>query len=299
MKRKLVKQGSNTLTISLPAKWVETFDLKQGDEVNLEEDKKTLVISTCHEFKASKSEINISGLRKTLAYVYLNNCYTRGDDEVKVIYDSPKLCNVISEATSSMIGYAIVEQGKSYCILKDLSGTSSAEFDILFRRILRLIEAMGESGLEAMKKKDIKSLNALSSMDLNVNKFTNYCLRSLNKKGYRDFQKTMHYSTILVLIEQLGDEYARLYKALDAPIRKDTLKLFEDVVKLNRIFSRIFHKYSKEDATEIFNKRDWLREITMQKMRKQCLNDALVLYRIRKMVELMGDILKIEIGLHI
>ncbi|MBU2638460.1 MAG: AbrB/MazE/SpoVT family DNA-binding domain-containing protein [Nanoarchaeota archaeon] len=299
MKRKLVKQGENTLTISLPSAWVNSFGLKPGDEVELNEENKGLLISTSAEFKPRKSEIDISGLRKSLAYVYITDCYIRGDDEIKVRYDSPELLEVITGACNSLLGFAIIEQGKNYCILKDLSGTTQNDFDMLFRRILLLIGSMGDSGLEALKKKDIKSLIVISKTDEAINKFTNYCLRSLNRKGYRDFQKTMHYYTIIALLEQLGDEYARLYKGIHAPVSRGGIKLFEDFVGMSRKFSTLFHKYDKAVATDIFNTRDRLREMTLEKMNKPCINDVILLYRIRKMTELMADIIKLEIGLHI
>lgn len=299
MKRKLVRQGENTLTISLPSAWVSSFGLKAGDEVELSEENKSIVIGTKSSFRQRKSEIDISGLRKSLAYVYLNNCYIRGDEEIRVKYDTPELLNAINETANSMIGLAVVEHGKNYCILKDISGTSDADFDALFRRILLLIGSMGETGLDALKNKDIASLKSISKTDESINKFVNYCLRSLNLKGYRDFQKTMHYYTIIVLLEQLGDEYARLYKGIHAPVSRGGLRLFEEFVAMSKKFSVLFHKYDKELATDIFNTRDRLREMTLEKMSNPCINDVILLYRIRKMTELMADILKLEIGFHI
>lgn len=155
MKRKLVRQGENTLTISLPSAWVNSFGLKPGDEVELNEENKNLVIGTKSDFKQKKSEIDISGLRRSLAFVYLSNCYIRGDEEIRVKYDSHELLDVINESANMMIGIAVVEQGKNYCILKDLSGTSDADFDALFRRILLLIGSMGETGLDALRKRTL------------------------------------------------------------------------------------------------------------------------------------------------
>ena len=37
MKRKIVKQGSATMTISLPATWIKKFNLKVGDELEIDE----------------------------------------------------------------------------------------------------------------------------------------------------------------------------------------------------------------------------------------------------------------------
>ena len=45
MKRKVVKQGAATLTISLPSKWTKKFELKNGDEINLNEKGDALIVT--------------------------------------------------------------------------------------------------------------------------------------------------------------------------------------------------------------------------------------------------------------
>ena len=46
MKRKLVSQGRATLTISLPSKWLKTFGLKAGDDIDIEEKGADLIVKT-------------------------------------------------------------------------------------------------------------------------------------------------------------------------------------------------------------------------------------------------------------
>ena len=46
MKRRIVKQGAATMTISLPAPWIKKFGLKEGDELNIEEKGKLIEITT-------------------------------------------------------------------------------------------------------------------------------------------------------------------------------------------------------------------------------------------------------------
>ena len=46
MKRRIIKQGHNTLTITLPSKWAKKFNINPGDEVELIEQGKDLKIAT-------------------------------------------------------------------------------------------------------------------------------------------------------------------------------------------------------------------------------------------------------------
>ena len=100
MKRKIIKQGASTLTISLPAEWTKKFNLKSGDEVNVEEENKRIVVSTKKEFKTRKSEIDVGGLRRNLLFMYVTNVYIRGDDEVVVRFKDPREADLISPERS-------------------------------------------------------------------------------------------------------------------------------------------------------------------------------------------------------
>ena len=46
MIRKIIKQGHNTLTMTLPSNWVKKFNLTPGDEIDLSERDNGLFITT-------------------------------------------------------------------------------------------------------------------------------------------------------------------------------------------------------------------------------------------------------------
>ncbi|MBW2987388.1 AbrB/MazE/SpoVT family DNA-binding domain-containing protein, partial [Candidatus Woesearchaeota archaeon] len=45
MKRKVVKQGSATLTVSLPTSWTKKYNIKPGDEIEMEVQDKAILIT--------------------------------------------------------------------------------------------------------------------------------------------------------------------------------------------------------------------------------------------------------------
>ena len=58
MKRKIVKHGPISLTVSLPSKWVKKRNLKAGDEVEVEEHNNGLFIGDFNNKKEhTKKEI--------------------------------------------------------------------------------------------------------------------------------------------------------------------------------------------------------------------------------------------------
>ena len=45
MKRKIIKQGHNTLTITLPNKWAKELNLLAGDEVDVLESNGSIIVN--------------------------------------------------------------------------------------------------------------------------------------------------------------------------------------------------------------------------------------------------------------
>ena len=56
MKRKIIKQGHNTLTMTLPSDWVRKLNLEAGEEVDVCENNGSLVIK--HIFVSSSLSIS-------------------------------------------------------------------------------------------------------------------------------------------------------------------------------------------------------------------------------------------------
>ena len=46
MKRKIVQHGSSSLTVSIPYKWIQKYNLNKGDEINIEENGNSLILSS-------------------------------------------------------------------------------------------------------------------------------------------------------------------------------------------------------------------------------------------------------------
>ncbi len=62
MRRKIIKQGHNTLTITLPSKWAKNFNLKSGDEIEIIERDNGLFLSTEKKQESNKVQIDINDM---------------------------------------------------------------------------------------------------------------------------------------------------------------------------------------------------------------------------------------------
>ena len=270
MKRKIVKQGTSTLTISLPSKWVSRFALKSGDEIFIEEKDNSLLLSSTSPHAIDKKTIDLSDLDPLINRSILG-AYHTGHDEIKLITGENQKIEQFKNVIDELIGFEIVEEGKNYCILRDISGSSDKEFDNLYRRIFLIIKNIAEESSVLLKENKLADLDSQISKDKEVNKFTNICLRHLNKRGYKEFTKTQMIFSIVKNLEEVGDEYrALLSRIKNEKIEFNNLlqNLFND---LNLLFSSCYEfsfRQTKSRAVSIAKKYSEIRCILDEALSK-------------------------------
>ena len=283
MKRKIIRQGHSTLTVTIPSKWAKRYGVKPGDEVEVTEQEKAIIIrtETGPGNDTSFITVDISGLPPRIIWRYILSTYRAGYDEISItgIEGSEKglysafsyntidylqkedggielsPMEVVQAAANRLIGMAIIDQKPHFCILKDLGETTDKEFDNAVRRIFLLLQNETEI-IEKGLGNDRQGLKSMHIIDTNLDRFEDFCLRILNKTGYKEFRKTpVIFSTIFIL-EMIGDELKKIAShILDSgkkPYSREIKELFRiQQAQMNR-FYKLFYKFSKEGAKEIY-----------------------------------------------
>ncbi|MBU2561941.1 MAG: AbrB/MazE/SpoVT family DNA-binding domain-containing protein [Nanoarchaeota archaeon] len=253
MNRKVNRVGHNTLTVSLPAKWVKKLGIRPGDNLSLFEQGSDLVIRHATGVTWGKTKIDIHKFG-FFHQNFLSNVYHLGFDEVEVHFKEDKEFNHIQARLPQYIGFEIVDQGENYCVIKDISQTSELEFDNVLRRTFILLIEMSEKCEEAIRKKEFERLKEIRLLESMNNKFTDYCRRILNKKGYADSRKTNVVYTLVHDLERIGDEYKRIcdhFSRERRPASKEILDLYHQLNLYLRTFYELFYKYNKEKLETI------------------------------------------------
>jgi phosphate uptake regulator len=304
MKRKIIKQGHNTLTLTLPNKWVQKHSIKPGDEVDVSEADRGLMISTDSNLNLSTITVDVSKLSPSVIWRYILSAYRAGYNEIRVIGFGNSKKNIDSSfsfkanadfiankkmtmtsptdviifSTSStlrtpiselvkmspvetitacvnrLINVEIIEQKENYCVIKELGETTYKEFDNALRRIFLLLKFESEYVMDALKgnKDEIKYIHVT---DTNLDRFEDFCLRVLNKRGYLEQRKTpIVYSTIF-LLEMLGDELKKLGLHLQESKKISTKMIIElfsvQMEQIQRLYS-LYYQFEKERLLEIY-----------------------------------------------
>ncbi len=90
MKRKIIKQGHNTLTITLPTDWVKKLNLTPGDEVEVIQNAGELVINGKQNSEQKTVTLDISNLRVPMLWRFFQSVYREGYYEIILIYGEEK-----------------------------------------------------------------------------------------------------------------------------------------------------------------------------------------------------------------
>lgn len=253
MKRKLVKQGLRALTITLPSSWVESHQLKPGDEIDLIESDESLVISTQGKNVVKDITVDVSGLLPRMADRFMARAYQKGYDKITIKFDDPDLMLAIKNKIPELMGFELLNIGKGSLDVQVISAELNLDFDTMLRRAFLILLDMGSNCHDAWKNGDKKALENIFYQDFDVNKFTYFCLRTLNKSSkMMKFGSSILYYLIEEL-EDLGDEF----KAIGAILAKnkpdkDVLDIIAKLNELFRISYEFFYEPKKDKAVRAF-----------------------------------------------
>lgn len=289
MKRRIIKQGHSTLTMTLPSDWAKKLNINPGDEVDVYENSGSLVINGKQNGHKRSAVIDIVGLSIPMLWRFFQSAYREGYDEIKLVYDPNKksyegvynyyasqfdysrlgessperpALNMIQELVDRFIGIAVIDHGEGYCTIKEMGELTSKEFDNSLRRIFLLILELFDKVISLIKNNkigDIGICKTIHIMDINVDRFIDYCARINNKINDSTFQKNkpIMFST-LFLLELLGDEFKYIGNHLARSKKKvDEIAEFADIVKQHfEMYYHLFYKFDREGVIK-FGKNDF------------------------------------------
>ncbi len=289
MKRKIIKQGYNTLTMTLPSDWVKKLNIHAGDELDVYEDSGSLIVNGHQHNELRSTKIDISELSVPMLWRFFQSAYREGYSEIKLVYNPSKKSyegaydyyasqfdytklgekplkkpafDMISELINRFIGMEIIDHGEGYCTTKEMGELTSKEFDNSLRRIFLLILELFDKIIALIKNNTIGDINickTIHAMDVNVDRFIDYCCRINNKIKDSSFQenKPAMFST-LFLLELLSDEFKYIGRHLARSKKNvDEIYSFAETIKEHfEMYYHLFYKFDIEMAIK-FGKNDF------------------------------------------
>jgi len=152
------------------------------------------------------------------------------------------------------VGFAIVHQSNKRCVLRAISQDQDKEFDNILRRAWLVTLSMADSTLDYIRDGQLKQLKELVALEKTNNQLTNFCQRTLNKKGHLDFAKTCFYYVIVWNLEKVCDDYKYICEMLSekgAKMSKESLMFFKEANKFLRDYYELFYSFDLKGLNKL------------------------------------------------
>ena len=257
IKRKIIQHGPSTLIVSLPSNWVKQNGIKKGDELDVREEGKTLIIGVDKVTTNLTLTQDVSTLKPFLVTRFLARAYQKGYDRIHLTHNNPELLKTIQEKTLELIGYEIIEQNGKHCLIQSISSKIELDFDNSLRKAFLITKQMLEACYEAYRDGDKPTLKNLYLKDIEVNRFTYFCLRQINKEQYVDAERAQQSHILYYLIEileDLGDNAKQLATQLSEGKRKskELTSLLKLMLEQFDVSYHFFYKPSAEKVNQAY-----------------------------------------------
>lgn len=250
MKRKLIKHGPTSLTISLPKEWTDKFNLKKGDEIDLKEIETRLVINCNNENKKTESRIfNCANIDQENIREYIIGLYKAGIKDVKLNNIKKDCLEKIKNVVSNSIGWEIIEESKEGLRILDIGSTDEETILKAENQIYWRIENMIEEVIENKSSND-----HVYEIDMEINRLSFFVMRNLSLKFSAKPETFLRYEKV-ALLEELGDSIRNYNKFSKRDKQeKELLIKFQEIIGKTRTFEsererQILEEINKEIKT--------------------------------------------------
>lgn len=304
MKRKLVKQGPNSLVVTLPASWLERNHLKKGDNIELAEQQRTLLLAPVAAAPEKKMPYYLDVAEKDHFYAMrkLTMLYRLGYDEIHVSSANKQITHLkkrkqiplktfLRELTPRFIGMEIISEKEAAIVLKCFTAISKEETQSIQRRIFLLMKEFMERILSG------NSFDEQEAHDQTA-KFINYYLRMLHLDLDMQYQEKQLLYSFFTVQDKISDCLRHCAQEINKKkIEKETQQVLKEIFTFYNELYLLFYQFEKKQHAEFIKKRYVL--LNTIKEKKRSLADMKLLYEAKFILDCVNDFYECQLGLEL
>ncbi len=246
--RKIQQVGRSTLSITIPKKWANEINLKQGSQVTIEKEidgsfKIRSNISKSEHF--SKYRICIDNYKETNMLIRaIISLYLNGEHEIEFFSKNEiKLDDFekIRDIVQHLIGLGIVEQTSTKIIIQDFLDPTKFQIENLIKHIIQTILIMQTTIIKKLEQSNFDSIELISSLEEEVDRLYTLTARQIllmfryrnvsSKIGVSSFYDVVQDYVMVKCFEEMADHYnfinLTFENALKNGIKSDNNTLIE------------------------------------------------------------------------
>ncbi len=308
MKRKVIKQGPASLVVSLPSKWVKKNNIKQGDEVDVEEESNGLFIALeKRSRKYKKVEISIKGVvRKIHESQYhhvkntLSSLYKKGYNEIHIKFDDPDVEKHIKRVVASLMGYELIELKKNFCIVKELMKPNEEQLKSVERRCYIIMKEYARIVYNEMMNGYKENKELIVEKIKIIGKHNDFYKKLLVDSDLDKFEIMYRYSHNRTFEFSLREFFHAYVFAYDHKVKVDKriLNFFKKYLEALDFFYTMFFKFDPDQYYKAMNYRNLFFEEGYPLMMKLKKEQVIILSHIMAALRRFANNLSILVSLN-
>lgn len=324
MKRRIIKQGHNAYTITLPTAWVKNLNLKPKEEIEVIENGNQLIINAKKNSNRNSVSFNLKNLPIPILWKYISTIYREGFDEIIITFEDPykkyenaysyssaysedqmvpkekkNIFSTLQDITNRFIGIEIIDFKDNQCIIREMEEPSDRQFDNAVKRIFFTIDQFFQDLINSIEKNDLRILEETHIADTNLDRFHDFCCRVLNKTGSRSPHKSQLTFTTLYILEMLSDEFKsisdHLLKNEKIVNKRELLKFCKTIYKQFDLYNKLFYKFNHDAVKEIYNTSFDLFKNSSEIYSKRKNGEIEIFYHLRKISEFIYSLTELRL----
>ena len=244
MKRKIVKHGKSTLTVSLPSRWIDSMGIAKGDEVDVRQSGSSLCISSAYKPKKSRIEIDLSLAGRMIPRM-MAAVYVAGFDEARIHFSSPEELAMIQDTVYKYCHeYELINISNGVIEVKSIASLYPKFYEQMLRKSAQATLNIARETFAAIKKQDKKELSSLILKDKIVDRYCAFGGRIINK----GFDVGITQPGPLYFVHNQTEILADIFKVIssefirwDGVMDLEQLELFEETIELmEKVYDLLF-----------------------------------------------------------
>ena len=295
MIRKIIRSGPATLSVSLPMPWTKKFNIKKGQEINVEEQGNSLMIKTTLPIEEESVKLNITELYPFSTKI-IAMLYRAGYKKIKVVYAPNHLVmhrgkeikelDMIKNTFDHLIGMQLWEIGKdkneNYATVIESTKLNPKEFENVFNKLYFHLLCQSDQIHESLSKnKDIFDEALL--VERLINQTQDFLIKILISFGHEEYKKTLAYHDYILRLESIGDRYfdiAKNYHKNKEVIDFETVKYLKRANDFIEHSASLYRKFDFDGLIILTNELYETIDEYKDKLRKNKLKNSLVSHNI-------------------
>ena len=290
MRRKIIKQGNNSYTLTLPIDWIREQKLEENKEVEISQEDNNLILSLPRESKSigESIEYDLKDYQERTIINVLNTLYRKGYGKIILkISSKSQLASIKKITRNTLLGFEVIEEAENKCVLQNIAEPSSDNFDSILRKIFLSIQEDSELILKSLKEG--KKINLEESKSI-LDNYSNLCRRLIVRDKISGIKTSYN---LFLLVSRLSLIYHAFYYITkdtnkNIKISKKCQEEFEKVINLFKDFTYAFYKRDFDKADKIALLRDKYRNELLELLSNTKGQENIVIYHLIEATRTIG-----------